>query len=271
MRAILKYPGSKWNLADWIINKIPKHHTYLEPFFGSGAIFFKKASSNIELINDIDGTVCALFRIVRDSPEELARLIALTPFAREEYDRTYEDGECSEIEKVRRFLVQCWQGHGFRTNGYKVGWKNDIQGREQMYAAYNWYRLPSWIIQIADRLKNCQIDNRPAVELIKRFNYKNVFIYLDPPYVLGTRTGKQYKYEMTDNDHIELLETVLNHKGMTMISGYNSDLYNEYLKGWHKEKVPATAEYGLKRTECIWYNYELSSQISLFELTKTNN
>lgn len=271
MSAILKYPGSKWNLAGWIIDRIPKHHTYLEPFFGSGAIFFNKRYSNIEMVNDMDGIVCALFRIARDRPKELARLISLTPFAREEYDRTFQEGECSEIERVRRFLVQCWQGHGFRTNGYKVGWKNDVQGREQMYAAYNWYRLPSWIMQIVDRLKNCQIENRPALEVIQRFNYPNVFIYADPPYLLGTRTAKQYKYEMTEDDHLQLLEALLKHKGKIMISGYDSDLYNGLLQGWKKEDIPATAEYGKQRIECIWYNYELSNQISLFELAKANN
>lgn len=265
MRPILKYPGAKWNLARWIINKIPKHHTYLEPFFGSGAVFFNKSHSNIEMINDLDGLVSSLFRIVRDKPQELANLVALTPYSREEYDKSFENGELDEMEQVRRFLIKCWQGHGFRTNGYKVGWKNDVQGREQMYAAYNWYRLPSWIMQITDRLKNCQIEQRPALEVIERFNHPNVFIYADPPYLLGTRTAKQYKHEMTEDDHIELLRTLLQHKGKIMISGYDSDIYNGFLEGWNKEEIPATAEYGLKRTECIWYNYELSNQISLFD------
>lgn len=264
MKSILKYPGAKWNLAHWLIDNIPKHHSYLEPYFGSGAVFFTKGHSNIETINDIDGLVYNLFKTVRDNPEELANLIALTPFSRKEYDNAFEDGQYSEIEALRRFLIQCWQGHGFRTNGYKVGWKNDVQGREQMYAAFNWYRLPEWIMQVADRLKQCQIENQPAVKLIKRYNYENVFIYADPPYLLGTRTAKQYRHEMTDADHVELLETLLDHKGSIMLSGYDSDMYNEYLKGWSKKTVPATAEYGLKRTECIWCNYELENQISLF-------
>ena len=68
--------------------------------------------------------------------------------------------------KALRFLIQCWQGHGFRTNGSKVGWKNDVQGRERAYALWNWYRLPEWIIDIAERLRMVQIENRPALEVI---------------------------------------------------------------------------------------------------------
>ena len=42
MNAILKYPGAKWRIADWIIEEMPAHHSYVEPFFGSGAVFFNK-------------------------------------------------------------------------------------------------------------------------------------------------------------------------------------------------------------------------------------
>lgn len=53
-RAILKFPGAKWRMADWIISLMPPHKSYLEPFFGSGAVFFCKPPSRIETINDLD-------------------------------------------------------------------------------------------------------------------------------------------------------------------------------------------------------------------------
>ncbi|MEI3507233.1 MAG: DNA adenine methylase [Anaerotignum faecicola] len=65
MKAILKYPGSKWRIADWVISFFPEHHSYLEPFFGSGATFFQKKPSNIETINDLDGGVVNFFEWVR--------------------------------------------------------------------------------------------------------------------------------------------------------------------------------------------------------------
>lgn len=264
----MKYPGSKWRIAKWIVNQIPEHHSYLEPFFGSGAILFNKKPSAIETVNDLDYNVYNLFNCIRNDSNRLSRMVAMTPFSRSVYDDTFKlDIEVDPFEKARQFLIQCWQGHGFRTNGYKVGWKNDVQGRENMYAVYNWYRLPEWIIGIADRLKQVQIENRPAIEVINRFWYPNVFIYLDPPYLLSTRTAKQYKHEMTDQNHIELLELILKFPGKVIISGYENDLYNNMLKDWYKENTTGYAEYnGADRNEVLWMNYKpAKQQLNLFE------
>ena len=86
MKAIVKYPGAKWRLAPWIISHFPKHHSYLEPFFGSGAVFFNKPPSNIETINDLDGEVVNFFDCIRKDPERLARNLFLTPYSREVYE-----------------------------------------------------------------------------------------------------------------------------------------------------------------------------------------
>lgn len=267
MRQVLKYPGSKWNIARQLAELIPPHHSYVEPFFGSGALLFNKEPSTIETVNDLDSEVTNLFRCIQKDSERLARLVMTTPFSREKYDKQFEIPEgaiCVDAyERATGFLIRCWQGHGFRTNGYKVGWKNDVQGRESMYALWNWYRLPEWIIEIVERLRKVQIENRPALEVIKRFDYENVFMYIDPPYLLGTRTGKQYAHEMTDADHEELLKTLLQSKAKIMLSGYESDMYNEYLKGWSKVSFSSCAEHGKPRTEVVWMNYEHNLQMSI--------
>lgn len=111
MRQVLKYPGSKWRIADWIISKFPEHHSYLEPFFGSGAVLFSKNRSNIETVNDLDSTVCKLFRMIRENPEEIARMVELTPFSRAEYDETFEQKEPdTDAEQVRRFWFNVGRG-----------------------------------------------------------------------------------------------------------------------------------------------------------------
>ncbi len=84
---ILHHPGSKWSMADWIISHMPDHTTYLEPFFGSGAVLFNKERSILETVNDLDGEVSNLFSVIRDNPEALARAISWTPYARAEYYR----------------------------------------------------------------------------------------------------------------------------------------------------------------------------------------
>jgi len=252
---VLKYPGSKWRMADWIVANMPKHKTFLEPFFGSGAVLFSKKPSPIETVNDLDENVTNLFRLVRDSPKELARRISTTPYSRHEYDMTFDRlVPVDDFEKARVFLVQCWQGHGFRTNGYKVGWKNDVQGREKAYALSNWYRLPDWILQTTERLRQVQIECRPALEVIKRHRYDNVLIYADPPYVLSARTAKQYRHEMTDADHIELLEALDDHPGPVLLSGYACELYDSRLTHWTRKTARAFAEGGREREEVLWIN-----------------
>lgn len=266
MQTVLKYPGSKWRIAKWIISHIPNHHSYLEPFFGSGAVLFNKEPSAIETVNDLDHDVVNLFRCIKEDPEKLACMVELTPYSRKEYDDSFKQVPEDKFEQAVRFLVQCWQGHGFRQNGRKVGWKNDVQGREEMYACKNWYRLSGWIIGVVDRLKQVQIECRPAIELINRFRYPNVLIYADPPYLLETRSGKQYKHEMTEQDHVELLETLLQHPGPVIISGYDNELYNSMLTGWHKDSNSGEAEYygRRKQQEIIWMNYQpVAEQISL--------
>ena len=111
-----------------------------------------------------------------------------------------------------------------------------------------------------------QIENRPALEVIERFGYENVFMYLDPPYVLGTRAGRQYKHEMTDTDHEELLKLILKSPAKIMISGYESELYNDYLRGWEKRQFLSCAEHAGHRTETVWMNYRIDYQMNLFDV-----
>ena len=264
MRQVLKYPGSKWNLARELVKLIPEHHTYCEPYAGSMALLFTKEPSCIEVVNDLDSDVVNLFRCIQQDSERLARLVMTTPYSREVYDSQFSGSGCaSRYQQAAGFLVKCWQGHGFRTTGSKVGWKNDVQGRERAYALWNWYRLPDWIIEVAERLRMVQIEHRPALEVIQRFNFPSAFLYLDPPYLLRTRTARQYAHEMTDADHEELLRIITKSKSQIMISGYASELYEDYLQGWTRMEFRGTAEHAGVRREVIWMNYNPDGQMRI--------
>ena len=121
MKSILKYPGAKWRIADWIISHFPPHKVYLEPFFGSGACFFNKIPAYIETINDLDGDIVNLFKVCREHPQELAQLINLTPFARDEFQNCYERSD-NPIEQARRTIVRYHQSFG-TSNSSKNKWK----------------------------------------------------------------------------------------------------------------------------------------------------
>lgn len=93
MRAVLKYPGSKWSIVGQLIELIPKHHSYVEPFFGIGAVLFNKPSAVIETINDLDSDVTNLFRCIQRDAEHQTRIVMTTPFSREEKERRREGHE----------------------------------------------------------------------------------------------------------------------------------------------------------------------------------
>lgn len=257
MRAIFRYPGSKCRIADWIISKFPKHHSYLEPFFGSGAVLFNKPRSPIETVNDLDGDVVNLFEWMRTDPERLAAEIALIPYARSVYDRAFEGRDLisDSFQRAVNFYIRMMMGYGFRTNGKKTGWKIDIHGREAAYAARNWCQISEILIPAAERLRGVQIECRPALDLIQRFNYPNVLIYADPPYVLGTRSGKQYRHEMTDTEHESLLDALMRHRGPVLLSGYDSPLYSDTLRHWNKDVIASRTQSGKTANEILWMNF----------------
>ncbi|KXG09930.1 DNA adenine methylase [Anoxybacillus sp. P3H1B] len=263
---VLNYPGSKWSMVNWIIDHMPAHEVYLEPYFGSGAIFFNKEPAKIETINDIDSRVVNLFKVIRAHPYELARLVAFTPFSREEYQASYELSP-DPLEDARRFLVRCWQAIGAKTSD-RTGWRSSISANSPNNTK-QWAEIPDVILKVTNRLKNAQIENQDAVQLIQRYNRENVLIYADPPYVRSTRTNRHYAYEMNEQAHMDLLEVLMDHQGPVLLSGYENALYQKYLKNWHREERIVTAEAGSKKKECLWINRiaaEQAGQINLFEV-----
>lgn len=254
MKAFLNYPGAKWGMAKMISSLFPPHRSYLEPFFGSGAVIFNKQPSAIETVNDIDGEIVNFFRVLKEDADKLADAIAFTPYARDVFDDAHENRGTSDFDKALRFAIRSRMGHGFKTYG-KTGFKIDVHARERSYALNNWNSMPSLLLEAAERLKQVQIENRPALEVIQKFNHENVCIYADPPYLLQTRGGKQYRCEMNENDHVQLLEALKEHKGSVVISGYPSDLYDNMLKGWQRITKKSYNQNCDPRTEVLWCNF----------------
>ncbi len=250
--AILKYPGGKWRISEWIISHFPEHKVYLEPYFGSGAVFFKKEPCYVETINDINGDIVNLFRICRDYPEELAKLINLTPFSRDEFAACYERSG-DPIEQARRTLVRYHQSFG-TCNSSKNSWRN-VQQYGGPRTATMWNNLPGIIVEVCSRLKDAQIENTDALTLINRYNDEKTLIYCDPPYLQSIRKRNMYKHEMSDMDHLELVTALKNSSSQIILSGYENDLYDCYLRDWNKDSIKTTAQMGKKRTETIWMNF----------------
>lgn len=254
MNSILNYPGAKWGMAEQIVNLMLPHRSYLEPFFGSGAVLFNKPPSAIETVNDIDGDITNFFRVLREQTDDLIHLISLTPYSREVFDDAHENRGMEPLDRAYRFAIRSRMGHGFKTY-QKTGFKIDRFARERSYCVDCWNKMPIELANAAMRLKHVQIENRPALELIKKFNFDNVLIYADPPYLLNTRGGKQYRHEMTEQDHVELLAALCNHKGYVILSGYPSEMYDRELRGWQRITKKSYNQNSDPRTEVLWCNF----------------
>lgn len=257
---MLKYPGGKWRIAEWIISHFPEHKVYCEPFFGSGAVFFKKQPSYIETINDIDGDIVNLFRVCRESPKELYHLLAFTPFSRDEFVTCYQKSE-NPVEQARRTLVRYHQSFG-TSNSSKRSWRN-VQTYGGPRCSTMWNYLPQNIMEVCERIKDAQIENVDALELISRYNDEKTLIYCDPPYLQNLRKRKLYRHETTDDYHERLLDAVKRSKSMVILSGYDNEMYNDALKDWYTDEKETTAQMGLKRKEKIWMNFSYSNRLEM--------
>lgn len=232
---------------------------YLEAFAGSGAVFFNKQPGAVETINDLDGDIVNLFCVLREHPDELKRVLSLTPYSREEYDRSFEP--CEEpVEKARRFMVKTTQAIGAKMDG-KCGWRNHKQMKIGGTAC-KWGGICDTIDIAAARLRGdtthlVQIEHMDALRLIERYNSKDALLYLDPPYVRSSRkSGRLYKHEMDDTDQRHMLELVKKSKAKIVLSGYPSKMYDEALYGWNRFTTLSQTTSTEKAEECIWLNYE---------------
>lgn len=243
-------------MAKEIVALMPQHRSYLEPFFGSGAVLFNKPPSAIETVNDVDGDIVNFFNVLRRQPDELAEAISFTPYSRDVFDDAHENRGTEDFDRAYRFAIRSKMGHGFKTY-QKTGFKIDVYARERSYCVNSWNQMPDKLLTAAARLKDVQIENRPALDLIKKFNHDNVLIYADPPYLLHTRGGKQYRHEMNEQDHVDLLDGLKQHKGYVILSGYPSDMYDYELKEWHRIERKSYNQKSDKRTEVLWCNFAI--------------
>ncbi|WP_188258438.1 DNA adenine methylase, partial [Pseudomonas aeruginosa] len=162
---LLRYHGGKWKLAPWIISHMAEHKTYVEPFGGGGSVLIRKPRAYAEVYNDLDGDVVNLFRVARDRGEELRQALALTPFARGEFDISYDE-TTDTLERARRMIVRSFQGFGSAAaSGERTGFRSS-SSRSGTSPAMDWRNYPDALSAIIDRLQGVVIENRDAMEVM---------------------------------------------------------------------------------------------------------
>lgn len=259
----LRYHGAKFRLAPWILKFFPAHKCYVEPFGGAAGVLLQKERSYAEVYNDLDGDVVNFFRVLRDpvTRAQLIEVCALTPYAREEFELAWEP-TIEPVERARRIAVRAQMGFGSAgaskgTTGFRIDTKREY-GTAQML----WTEYPASIAATGERFANVLIENRPAIEVIAQHDGIETLHFVDPPYVFGTRYKQgggrsNYRHEMSDKDHAELLARLLSLGGMVVLSGYETDMYHDMLAGWqvHTTNSRIAAGRGAAiRKEMVWLN-----------------
>lgn len=265
-KPIMRYHGAKFRLASWIMGFFPPHETYVEPYGGAAGVLMQKPRVYAEIYNDLDEDIVNVFRVLQDREacDTLTRLLSLTPYARREFERAYEP--CLEpIERARRTLVRASMGFGSSgsTKG-STGFRSDMQ-RTYGTASHLWAEYPEMIARFCQRLQGVLIENRTALACIRQYDTANTLHYIDPPYVLDTRVmnGRCYRHEMSGVEHEELLKLIIQLDGFVIVSGYETDLYDDYLGTWDKHLTNARISAGRgtsMRTECVWLNPRCAEQ-----------
>jgi len=255
--------GGKYSHLDWLLPLLPQTKHYCEPFGGSAAVLLNREPSPIETYNDIDGDVVNFFRVLRDKPDELIRVIALTPFSRQEYEIACQRSQegLSDIERARQFYIRARQSRtGLAQTATPGRWAYCVNtSRAGVAGAVSrWFGGITELFYIADRLLRVQIENAPAIEVIKRYDSEDTLFYCDPPYPHESRGDtKAYAYEMTDSEHEELAKVLHNVKGKVALSGYRCKILEELYGDWYMIEGPIKTCHSVKETrqEILWTNY----------------
>ena len=245
----VRYTGSKWRIAPWVISHLPAHRCYCEPFFGGGSVLFRKKPSEMEVANDINTEVINFFDVLRDRTDELVRAITLTPNHRAELSRACTPHH-DPLERARRFYIRAWQSY---TAGEAVklrGWRIEVLERR---GGDDWEKQDR-LFTVAKRLRSVAFESKTALDILGAYDTDQTLFYCDPPYVSSERVHEDYPNEMTDSDHIALSECLHSIKGMALISGYDSPLYQELYAGWKMVSIEARTVNNVRRRECLWIN-----------------
>jgi DNA adenine methylase len=265
-RPLVRWHGGKFVLAPEIIKWFPPHVVYVEPFGGGFSVCLRKPKSAVEIYNDLDEEIVNLFRVILDpaGAVELIRRIELTPYSRKFFDDAYKPSS-DPIERAHDLVIRSFMGHG--ADGAMMNYKTGFRGkarRGEAVPAQEWANYPIGLRAIVARVQSgVEVECLDATKLMKREDGPETLFYVDPPYLPETRSqGNRrkgagyhvYNHEMSLEDHVALLAELKQLRGMVVLSGYPSELYESALADWHRVEIKAFADGGRPRLEILWLN-----------------
>lgn len=239
MRSPFLWFGGKGNMVRKLLNLIPLHSHYVEPFCGGASLFFAKApSGGVETLNDLDSGIVGFYRVLRD-PEQFARferLAQFTPYSREEYYECLATWQACDdlVERAWRWWVVARMSFGGRL-GSSLGTVVSTSRRRMAGTTSNFISAIDCLPQVHARLRQAQIEHADFRTIIERYNAPGTLCYCDPPYVTETRSAGKYTHEMDDADHRDLVALLLEYPALVMLSGYAHPIYEPLEEaGWNR-------------------------------------
>ncbi len=239
------YLGGKFRLSKRIISKIEQipHKIYAEPFVGMGGIFLRRTQiPKAEIINDINGELVNLYRIVQRYPEELCRSIEFRLAARQEFERLRKipPETLTDIERAARFLYLQSVAFGGKVTDQAFGVSIDRPAR------FDFVKLNDRIRAVGERLASVTIERLDFEKFITRYDTKDTLFYLDPPY-WGNETD--YGTGVFTRADFERLKNVLTGiKGRFILSLNDTPQVKELFKNFTIEQTDVT--YSINKTGC---------------------
>lgn len=271
LRSPLRYYGGKYHMIKHLLPLIPPHRTYVEVFGGGAQLLFAKAPSPVEVYNDIDGRLVNFFRVLQD-PEKAMKMLyilANTPYGRSVYKKARETvDEGDEVERAAKFFIAIRQSFGGIINTGAWGYAVTESGNKIARTVTSYLSAIDLLPLLHYRFRRVQIENDDFRKIIPRYDTAETFFYLDPPYVKSTLRRMPPFASMSDQDHEELVELLLNIKGKALLSGYPNQIYKKLERaGWKYKNVERQLaatnprkNYGGKRIfqkERLWWNYRI--------------
>jgi len=263
------YDGEYSHLG-WLLPLLPATRHFCMPFGGSGVVLLNREPSPVETFNDTGGDVVNFFRVLREKPEELIKKLYFTPFSHEEFRRACElrdSKDLPDIERAKLFFIRAKQvriGLAQEATPGRWAWRKLTSRRGMAGSVSRWLTKIDNLWKVVERLRRVQIENRPAVEVIRKYDSSETLFYCDPPYPHENREDPgAYRYEMSDKNHEELAKVLHSTKGLVALSSYRSPLMDKLYADWTCIEAPTKTSHSVKEphTEALWINYEIPKNI----------
>jgi DNA adenine methylase len=225
MKTPITYYGGKQKMVKTILPLIPEHTCFVEPFAGGLAVFFNKAPSKAECINDINGELINFYKVIKHHFNELQYLLEETLYSRLQFKEAkiiYNNPQDYDIiKRAWAVWLLCNQSYG---GGMDSGWSFKKKDNADVRTIQN--KINNFTNEYAERLRNIQIECNNALTVIKNYDSTETFFYIDPPYI-GADQGHYNGY--TDYDFTELLDFLVTIKGKFLLSSYNNEILTKYI------------------------------------------